>query len=263
MIARCQMNRSAPERNIRLLLFDLDGTLLDSGKRILQRNLAAIAECRRKGIMIGVATARSESTCARFVREIEPDLLISNSGALVRLRGKIIYECGFNAAETSAIINAGVAEHRGITADCADVTYTNRYIEFFHESGMEYTDFSGFSRSCFKICIEGTDAEFADRTAALVEDCSWLAFSDCDWFKFSKGGVSKGDALRHVVSSTGIPAENMAAFGDDFVDIEMLDLCGVGIVMSNAVDEVKKHADVVIDDNDSDAIAEYLHLHVL
>ena len=66
-----------------------------------------------------------------------------------------------------------------------------------------------------------------------------------------------------AMSSTGIPAENMAAFGDDFVDIEMLDLCGVGIAMSNAVDEVKKHADVVIDDNDSDAIAEYLHLHVL
>ena len=71
--------------NIRLLLFDLDGTLLDSRKRISQRNLAAIAECRRKGIMIGVATARSESTCARFVETLQPDLLISNSGALVFL----------------------------------------------------------------------------------------------------------------------------------------------------------------------------------
>ena len=257
------MNSFTPERNIRLLLFDLDGTLLDSRKRISQRNLDTIAECRSRGIMIGIATARSEPTCARYTQAIRPDLLISNSGALVRLHGEIIYECSFTAAETAAIIGAGVAGHRGITADCADVTYCNRHIEFFNEPGMEYTDFSGFSRSCFKICIEGTDTDFAERTAALINDCSWIAFSDCDWFKFSKSGVSKGDALRHVMGRTGIPAENTAAFGDDFGDIEMLDLCGVGIAMSNAVDEVRKHADIVIGDNDSDAIADFLCSQIL
>lgn len=257
------MNNSTTERNIRLLLFDLDGTLLDSRKHISERNLAAIAGCRDKGIMIGIATARSESTCARFAEVIQPDLLISNSGTLVRLNGRIIYQCGFTDSETAAIIGAGLSENRGITVDCADVTYANRYISFFNEPGIEFTDFSVFSRSSFKICIEGTDVEFAEKTSALVENCSWLAFSDCDWFKFSKSGVSKGNALRHVASSTGIPVENMASFGDDFVDIEMLDICGVGIAMANAVDEVKKHADMVIGDNDSDAIADFLNYYIL
>ena len=104
---------SAPPR---LLLFDLDGTLLDSSKRISERNLKAIAQCRQRGIMIGVATARSEPTCARFVNSIQPELLISNSGALVRLRGRVIYQCGFSSDETAALVGAGVAERRGITA---------------------------------------------------------------------------------------------------------------------------------------------------
>ena len=246
-----------------LLLFDLDSTLLDSQKRISAKNLAAIEECRRKGVIIAIATARSEPTCKRFTDLIKPELLISSSGALVRLRGSVIYQCGFSAEETSAIVRAGVAEQRGITVDCPDVTYSNRYIPFFEEPGMIHTDYRNFSRSSFKICIEGSDPEFAEKTSALVKDCSWLAFTDCDWFKFSRSSVSKGDALRHVSSSTGIPAEEMISFGDDNVDIEMLEMCGVGVAMENAIDEVKQSADIVIGNNDTDAISDFIHSYIL
>ena len=175
----------------------------------------------------------------------------------------MIYQCGFSSDETAALVGAGVAERRGITVDCDDVTYSNRYISFFNEPGMAYTDYKCFSRNSLKICIEGADIDFAVRTAALVENCSWLAFSDCDWFKFSKDNVSKGDALRHVILQTGIQANEMIAFGDDFVDMEMLKVCGTGVAMANAVDEVKAQADFVIGDNDSDAIADFLISYIL
>lgn len=247
----------------RLLLFDLDGTLLDSRKRISPKNLEAIEKCRRRGIMIGIATARSEATCKRFADAIQPDLLISNSGALVRLCGTVIYECGFSPEESSILVRAGVAEQRGITVDCADVTFSNRYISTFNEPGIVYTDYENFSRNCFKICIEGNDREFAEKTSALVKNCSWLAFSDCNWFKFSRSGVSKGDALRHVSDKTGIPAESMVAFGDDYVDVEMLAVCGVGVAMGNAVDDVRQHADIVIGSNDTDAISAFIYRYIL
>ena len=50
----------------------------------------------------------------------------------------------------------------------------------------------------------------------------------------------------------------MIAFGDDFADIGMLQLCGRGIAMGNAIDEVKQKADFVIGGNDEEGIAEYL-----
>ena len=48
------------------------------------------------------------------------------------------------------------------------------------------------------------------------------------------------------------------AFGDDYVDIGMLKLCGLGIAMGNAIKEVKEIADVVIGTNDNDGIADFL-----
>jgi len=55
-----------------------------------------------------------------------------------------------------------------------------------------------------------------------------------------------------------ITVEDIIAFGDDYVDIGMLKLCGVGVAMGSAIDEVKTVADVIIGGNDEDAIAEYL-----
>ena len=47
-------------------------------------------------------------------------------------------------------------------------------------------------------------------------------------------------------------------FGDDAPDIGMLKLCGIGVAMGNAIDNVKEATDVVIGSNDEDGIAKYL-----
>ena len=57
--------------------------------------------------------------------------------------------------------------------------------------------------------------------------------------------------------------EEIIAFGDDQVDIEMLKLCGIGVAMGNSIEEVKQIADVVIGNNDEDGIAEYLERYHL
>lgn len=250
----------------KLLLFDLDGTLLDSRKRISSRNLAAIEACRAKGIVIGVATARGEATCARYVEQIRPDVVISNSGGLVRIRGEIVYSNAFAVEETLTLVRAGTAEGRGVTVDTAEHTYCNVRLDMPDWRDLDYCDFSeasGFDERAFKVCIEGTDIDFAERTAALVEDCDWLAFSDCDWFKFSRRLNDKGKALAVLEEAMGIAPEETVAFGDDFVDSAMLKACGVGVAMGNAVDEVKRCADMVIGDNDSDAIAVFLEETIL
>lgn len=57
--------------------------------------------------------------------------------------------------------------------------------------------------------------------------------------------------------------ESIIAFGDDFADIGMLKLCGLGVAMGNAIDEVKKKADLVIGSNDEDGIAVFLEENLL
>ena len=55
-----------------------------------------------------------------------------------------------------------------------------------------------------------------------------------------------------------IQLAEVIAFGDDYVDIGMLEVCGKGVAMGNAVEAVKEHADVVIGGNDEEGIAKYL-----
>lgn len=55
-----------------------------------------------------------------------------------------------------------------------------------------------------------------------------------------------------------ITSGDIIAFGDDYADIGMLKLAGVGVAMGNAIAEVKAVADIVIGTNDEDGIAEYL-----
>ena len=53
-----------------------------------------------------------------------------------------------------------------------------------------------------------------------------------------------------------------AAFGDDYADIGMLQISGIGVAMGNAIDDVKKISDIVIESNDENGIALYLN-HLL
>ena len=75
----------------KLLLFDLDGTLLRSDKSISEHTLSVLQKCRKKGLMLGVATSRSEQNSMTFLSKLLPDILISSGGALVKHSGEYIY----------------------------------------------------------------------------------------------------------------------------------------------------------------------------
>lgn len=66
-----------------------------------------------------------------------------------------------------------------------------------------------------------------------------------------------------ICDKCGIKLSNVIAFGDDYADIDMLKLSGIGIAMGNAIKEVKEAADIIIGSNDEDGIAVYLenYLH--
>ena len=64
----------------RLLLFDLDHTLLRPKKTISPTNLQALDDCRRAGCGIGIATARYAGSAQAYVCQVQPDVLITSCG---------------------------------------------------------------------------------------------------------------------------------------------------------------------------------------
>ena len=195
----------------RLLLFDLDGTLLQSDKTISAKTLSTLKQCREKGMLIGVSTSRSEQNSMTFLNELMPDILISSGGALVKNGTEYIYKAEFTEVETRNMIDVARAvcgEDCEITIDTTDAHYWNYKIDpkKFDQSWGDsiYTDYTDFSKCALKMCVEIFDKEKADKLA------------------------------------------------------ERLELCGLGVAMGNAIDEVKNRADIVIGSNDEEGIASFM-----
>lgn len=247
----------------KVLLFDLDGTLLRSDKTISPNTLAAIDKVRQQGVLIGISTARSRRTAGQFLRQLCPDLAITGSGALVHWQGEEIYRSEFTEAETRTLIAKArelAGEDCEMTVDTAD-DYFENYHTWVHDPSMgatTHTDYENFNERAQKFCAFLTDGRLAAPLAESVPDCHYVRFSGTDWYMFTRTGVSKAKAIEAFSRHSGIPTADMCAFGDDFSDIEMLRLCGRGIAMGNAIDPVKAIADEVIGSNDAEGIADYL-----
>ena len=116
-------------KKCKLLLFDLDGTLLQSDKTISTRTLSALKKCRGNDILIDVSTSRSEQNSLVFLNELMPDILISSGGALVKYKTEYIYRAEFSEEETNVMIR-GVKE-------------TN--ISIFRSGKLRWTNIQDFS----------------------------------------------------------------------------------------------------------------------
>jgi hydroxymethylpyrimidine pyrophosphatase-like HAD family hydrolase len=75
--------------------------------------------------------------------------------------------------------------------------------------------------------------------------------------------ATKWNATRLLAGERQIKNSDIVCFGDDYNDIEMLKNCGVGVAVSNALNEVKAVADYVCGSNDEDGVAKWLEGNVL
>lgn len=248
----------------------MDGTLLRSDKTISKRTMQSLKKCREQGIMIGVSTSRSEQNSLAYLNDLQPDILISSGGALIKFKNEYIYKTEFSPEEIkSMIFNARkiCGNDCEITVDTITHHYWNYKIDPTSQDKnwgeSIYTDFSDFSKSALKMCVEIFEESKAVELAQVLPDCDCIRFSDGAWYKFTKKSVTKENAILRICDTLKISTENIIAFGDDFADIGMLKLCGTGVAMGNAIDEVKKSADCVIEDNDLDGIANFLNNSVL
>ncbi len=254
----------------KLLLFDLDGTLLQTDKTISKVTMRTLKKCREQGIMIGVSTSRSEKNSMEFIAELNPDVVISSAGALVKYKDTYIYKAEFTKKETKELIQKArkiCGEGCEITIDTVDEHYWNYKIDPKQQDkswgDSVYTDFYDFNLASLKMCVEIFDDKQAEELRINLPQCDCVRFSDGFWYKFTKKTATKENAILYMCKVCEITTDDIVAFGDDFADIGMLKLCGVGVAMGNAIDEVKAVADCVIGDNDNDGIGKYLQNTVL
>ncbi len=253
--------------NISIILSDLDGTLFRNDKSISAFTKETIRQAQAKGILFGICTSRAKVNAIKFLDGIKPDILITNGGGMVYYKEQKIYNCEFTVEEIRKLIAAAFdifGKDVIISADNEHALYSNSREEL-GDKFWTFNDFSDFRETCMKMCIESLDKEKVEKVAAVVglENLDYLPFSDIPWYKLSKKGATKEKAITELCRHLKITSSQIAAFGDDFNDIGMLKLCGKGIAMENAIEEVKQAADEVCASNENDGVARWIEKNLL
>lgn len=263
-------------KDISIILSDLDGTLFHNDKSISDYSKAVIADAQKRGVLFGICTSRARVNAEKFLDGIKPDVLITNGGGLVTVElpeqilhdgNGVIYSCEFSVDEIRTLIKATFdvcGPEAILSVDNDHGLYCNTKEEL-GDKYWTYTDFSDFKENAMKMCVETLDLEKVEKIASSIglDKIDYLPFSDIPWYKMSKKGATKEKAIEVLCDHLKITPVQIAAFGDDFNDIGMLKLCGKGIAMENAIAEVKQIADEVCLSNEADGVAKWIKSHIL
>ena len=250
----------------KLIVLDLDGTLLDSQKKISENNLTALRNVREKGALIAFSTARSAGAMREYIAAVRPDILISNGGALVERNGEVQFTRQLSADSVRHIIKRCLELSGGkceVTADTEQGYFWNYKPDsappgLVIPDNVQYSDFSDFNYPAYKVTVEVEREEDARQIAAEIPDCETLSYRGEIWRRFAHTEATKRHALEHICGALAIEPKEILAFGDDYNDIEMLEYC-TGVAMGNAISEVKSAAEFETDTNDNDGVAKFIN----
>jgi 5-amino-6-(5-phospho-D-ribitylamino)uracil phosphatase len=257
------------EKKIKLIITDLDRTLLRTDKSISNYSLDVIRRCKDQGIVIAIATARSEQAAAKYIELINPDIVISNGGALAKCKGEIIYKCMLSAQVSDSLIkDCAMSSNIGeITVETESGYYSNS--EELDKHGEDYTHakYTDYSKSLncitYKITVEILENAIAEKLVSKYPQCSFLTYVGENWCRFAHRDATKINAINEIVKYLNISLEEVAAFGDDINDIGMIKHCGQGIAVSNAIEEILECASHITVSNDEDGVAAYIRENFL
>jgi len=250
---------------IRMILTDLDHTLLRQDGSISGKTLRVIEACRAGGMLFAIATARYWIGAERYIDLLKPDYEITTDGTLIHSHGRCIYSRGFSIPDTNRIIRSIAKTVPGteITVACGKTVYWNsRHIsesEKLHKA--VYCDYTEpLEVEANKIVAELPDEAVAHQIADQA-DCRLQCYRGERWYAFLPVGSGKTEAVKALSETSKISLADTAAFGDDQNDIEMLKLCGTGVAVANAVPEALEAADEVTLSNEEDGVARWLADH--
>lgn len=253
--------------NPKMILTDLDGTLICSDGSISERTKSILKCCRNRGIYVVIATARYWIGAERYIEEIQPDYEITTDGTLIHRHGEQIYSCNLETDDTNKIIQDILARDNKTEITVAAgrrVFWNSKHIsesEKLHKA-VYYDYRKPLSCKANKIVAELPDYETA-LEIANKNHCRLQSYRGEKWYAFLPETAGKVQAIRELAKILNISLNDIAAFGDDKNDIEMLKMCGTGVAVNNAIREVKDIADSVALSNDENGVAEWIAENVL
>lgn len=264
--------------DIRLIALDLDGTLLDSKKRLSPANRQALIQCVQKGIWVVPCTGRTVHGIPAEVKDISGiRYAITTNGAVVEdMEEQRVIDTQMlsweHALELLRMVDSyrvmydpyidrrGITEPRfyehlsdyGLTSELQEMVYQTRDV---HSNIIEFVEKS--RKPVEKINLFFPDMEERDRLRTELEKRGDVLITSSipNNLEINAFGATKGEAILRLASHLGISEKQTMAIGDGENDFSMIQKAGIGVAMKNGSKELLAAAGYITDSNDEDGVA--------
>ena len=273
---------------IKIIALDLDGTLLDSEKRLSEVNREALARAAEKGALIVPTTGRFFGMMPSAVRDL-PFVRYA-----ITINGAQVYDRETDTAivrdEIPLDMALGVMEvldRYDVIYDCyrqnwgwmtaalqdkaADYATNEHYLKMVREFRKPVPELKQHLRETAadgdvqKIMLFAPNSQVSGLSSQVLESITAeikekfpdIKVTSSTWnnIELNIKTAHKGNALRHFAKCLGFGLENCMAFGDGMNDFTMVEAAGLGVAMANAEPEVKRVAKWIAPSNDENGVA--------
>ena len=267
----------------KLLVVDIDGTLVGKDRTISVENKEALAKVYDSGIKVSLSTGRAYQACLGIINQLSLDgehiffdgALVSNPNQNKEVYVQPLSQVVVRQMVEFAHLNDINLELYSATRYFAEreTWSTNAHRQFFglEPTIVDFTKLWNQERIIKGGLVTISPEEVAKARSFYLQFNNSLHFSRArspaypgiDFVNIVAPEVSKGKALEALASYLGISLSQVIAIGDGTNDISLLSLAGLAIAMGNALDEVKAVADYITLDADHSGLASAINKFLL
>ncbi len=265
--------------NVRLVAFDLDGTLFNDRKEITPETLRTLERAAEMGIEIVPATGRFWGAVPENLKALDfvRYAITLNGAAIFDVKAmKTIAEFNIPIERAEAI--CCVSDDLGVVYDFVadgkgymrrdlydrleDVMigeWQVRVVKDLRSPADDIYDVLRTKNGVQKMQMYTLDASLREnllKSLPVVFPKLLFTSSVPNNIEINDTLANKGDALKFIAGLLGISLSDTLAFGDGLNDVYMIQSAGTGVAMANAVPELREIADYITLDNNNDGVAE-------
>lgn len=266
-----------PRVKVGLVAIDLDGTLLNSQHRLAKEDRLAVQALSRQGVKVILASGRMYRTILPFSQEIGlRDPIIAYNGGLVTDvgTGETLHHQPVPWSIASELIDWCRQRDLHLNFYFEDELYVrelNQWSELYDgRTGAvsrpvgDLHQLAGHEPTKLQIVVSANKAEqLLSEVRTWAEERVIAMHTMPEYIEIVNRETSKGRALQTLSDQFQIPLEETAAFGDSPNDESMLEVAGFRVVMANASDAIKAHADHITTSSDKAGVARAIRQFLL